>query len=89
MLQNNVAPNVGQKLSSNQWPIILGARLYTTFHGQRVLVVTSHQVQCIILTFEALLQKNVYLFLEQCIKSNNVWLHALMQTRMFIFVLIL
>jgi len=35
MLQNNVAP----KLSSNQWLIILGAGLYTTFHGERVLVV--------------------------------------------------
>jgi len=80
MLQNNVAPNVGQKLSSNQWPIILGAGLYTTFRGQRLLVVTNHQVQCNILIFEALLQKNVYLFLEQCRKSNNVWLHALMQS---------
>jgi len=41
---------------------------------------SSHQVQCNIPTFEALLQKNVYLFLERCRKSNNVWLHALMQS---------
>jgi len=27
MLQYNVAPHIGQKLSSNQWPIILGAGL--------------------------------------------------------------
>jgi len=39
MLQNNVASNIGQKFSSNQWPIILGAELYTTFCGERVLVV--------------------------------------------------
>jgi len=30
MLQNHVAPNIGQKLSSNQWPITFGAGLYTT-----------------------------------------------------------
>ena len=39
MLQNNVAPNIGQKLSNYQWPIILGAGLYTTCPGERVLVV--------------------------------------------------
>jgi len=39
MLQNNVAPNIGQKLSSNQWPIILGAGLYATCRDERVLVV--------------------------------------------------
>jgi len=38
MLQNNVAPNIGQKLSNYQWPIILGAGLYATFRGERVLV---------------------------------------------------
>jgi len=32
--------------------------------------VSSHQVQCNIPTIEALLQKNVYLFLERCRKSN-------------------
>ena len=30
--------------------------------------------------FEALLRKYTYLFLERCIKSNNVWLRALMQS---------
>jgi len=42
--------------------------------------VSSHQVQCNIPTFEALLRKNTYLFLETCIKSNNIWLRALMQS---------
>jgi len=39
--------------------------------------VSSHQVQCNIPTFEALLRKYKYLFLERCRKSNNVWLYAL------------
>jgi len=42
--------------------------------------VSSHQVQCYIPTFEALLRKYKYLFLERCRKSNNVWLRALMQS---------
>ena len=39
------------------WPIILDAELYTTCPGERVLVVITHQVQCNIPTFEALLRK--------------------------------
>ena len=42
--------------------------------------VSSHQVQCKIPTFVALLRKYAYLFLERCRKSNNVWLRALMQS---------
>ena len=42
--------------------------------------VSSHQVQCNIATFEALLRKYNYLFLERCRKSKNVWLCALMQS---------
>jgi len=42
--------------------------------------VSSHQVQCNIPTFEALLRKYKYLFLERCRKSNNMWLRALMQS---------
>jgi len=42
--------------------------------------ISTHQVQCNIPTFEALLRKYTYLFLERCRKSNNVWLHALMQS---------
>ena len=38
---------------------------------------SSHQVQCNIPTFEALLLKYKYLFLERCRKSNNLWLRAL------------
>jgi len=37
----------------------------------------AHQVQCNIPTFEALLGKNMYLFLERCRRSNNAWLLAL------------
>jgi len=42
--------------------------------------VSSHQVQCNITTFEALLRKYKHLFLERCRKSNNVWLRALIQS---------
>jgi len=42
--------------------------------------VGSHQVQCNIPTFKALLRKNTYRFLERCRKSNNIWLRALMQS---------
>jgi len=41
MLQNNVAPNIGRKFSSNQWPVIWGSGLYTTYRGERVLVVIA------------------------------------------------
>ena len=42
--------------------------------------VSSHQVQCNILTFEASQRKYKYLFLERCRKSNNICLRALMQS---------
>jgi len=42
--------------------------------------VSSHQVQCNIPTFEAVLRKNTYLFLERHRKFNNIWLRALMQS---------
>ena len=42
--------------------------------------VSSYQVQCNMLPFEALLQKYTYLFLERCRKSNNKWLRALTQS---------
>jgi len=42
--------------------------------------VSSHQVQCNIPTFEALLGKYTYLFLERCRKSNNICLSTLMQS---------
>ena len=47
------------------WPIILDAELHTTCPGERVFVVMTHQVQCNIHTIEALLRKNMYLFLER------------------------
>ena len=39
------------------WPIILDAELYTTCPEERVLVVMTHQVQCNIPAFEAVLIK--------------------------------
>ena len=64
------------------WPIFLDAEFHTTCPGERVLVVMTYQVQCtcVIPTLETLLRKNVYLFLERCRRSNNVWLPALMQS---------
>jgi len=62
------------------WPIILDAELHSTCLGERVSVVMTHQVQCNIPTFEALLRKNRYLFLERCRRSNDVWLLALTQS---------
>ena len=50
MLQNDVAPNIGQNLSSNQWPIILGAGLYTACRGERVLAVIRFNASFLPLT---------------------------------------
>ena len=71
------------------WPIILDAELYTTSPGERVLVVMTHQVQCNSPTFEALLRKNMHLFLERCRKSNNVMVACFDAVGLFIFVHIL
>ena len=60
--------------------IILDAELHTTCPGERVLVVMTHQVQCDIPAFQALLRKNMYLFRGRCKRSNNVWLPALTQS---------
>ena len=60
------------------WHIILVAELYTACPAERS--VSSHQVQCNIPTFEALLRKYKHLFLERCRKSNNIRLRALMQS---------
>jgi len=43
------------------WPIIWDAELYTTCPGERVLVVMTHQVQCNIPTFEAVLKQKYVL----------------------------
>jgi len=71
------------------WPIILDAGLYTTFPGERVLVVMTHQVQCNISTFEAVLRKHMHLFLERRRRSNNVMGACFDAVRLFIFFLIL
>ena len=65
-----------------------GAGLCTTCTGERVLVVMTHQVQCNIPTFEAVLRKNTNLFLERCRKSNNVMVSCFDAVRLFIFFLI-
>ena len=46
----------------------------------KIASIGSHQVQCNILTCEAILRTNVYLFLERCRKTNNIWLRALIQS---------
>jgi len=62
-------------LSNNQWLIILGAGLYTTFLGEQVLVGIRFNSY-----LEALLWKNIYHFLERCRNSNTVWFRAFMQS---------
>jgi len=49
MLQNIVAPYIGQKLSSNQWPVILGGGPYTTYRGERVLVLITFSATFLLL----------------------------------------
>jgi len=71
------------------WPIILDAGFYTTCRGERVLVAMTHQVQCNIPTFEAVLRKNMHLFLERCRRSNNVMVACFDAVRLFTFFLIL
>jgi len=71
------------------WPIILDAELYTTCPGKRELVVMTHQVQCHIPTFEAVLRKNMHLFLERCRRSNNALVACFAAVRLFIFFLII
>jgi len=71
------------------WPIILDAELYTPCPGERVLVLMTHQVQCNIPTFEAVIRKNMHLFLEICRRSNNVVVACFDAVRLFIFFLIL
>jgi len=71
------------------WPIILDAELYTTYPGERALVVMTHQVQCNIPTLEAVIRKNMHLFLERCGRSNNVMVACFAAVRLFIFFLIL
>jgi len=57
--------------------------------GERVLVIMTHQVQCNIPTFEAVLRKNMHLFLEICRRSTNVMAACFDAVRLFIFFLIL
>jgi len=49
----------------------------------------THQVQCNIPTFEAVLRKNMHLFLERCRRSNNVMVACFDTVRLFILFLIL
>jgi len=85
MLENYVAPDIGQKLSSSQRPIVLGAGLYITCRGERVLLVIIIRFNA---TFLLLRVKNCR-FLERCINCNNIWLRAFNAAILFIFVLML
>jgi len=71
------------------WPIILNVELYTTCPRKRVLIVMTHHVQYNIPTFEAVLRKNMHLFLERCRRSNNVTVACFDAVRLFILFLIL
>jgi len=89
MRHNNVGISESHARKDCVWPIIVDAELYTTCPGERVLVVMTHQVQCNIPTFEALLRKNMHLFLERCRRHNNVMVACFDAVRLFIFFLIL
>ena len=69
------------------WPIIL--ELYTTCPEERVLVIMTHQVQCNIPAFEAVLRKNMHLFLESCRRSNYGMAACFDAVRLFISFLII
>jgi len=60
------------------WPIYLVAELYTTFRGERVLLVVRFNVT--FLRLRPYSEKMCTSFLERCRKSNNLWLRALMQS---------
>jgi len=54
-----------------------------------VLVVVTHQVRFNIPTFEAVLRKNMHLFLEGCRRSHNVMVACFDAVRIVIIFLIL
>jgi len=89
MDQNYGGISESQACKDCVWPIILNAELYTTCPGERVLVVITHQVQCNISTFEAVIRKNIHLFLERCRRSTNVMFAYFDAVRLFIFFAIL
>ena len=75
------------------WPIILDAELYIAlykFPGERVLIVVTHQVQCKVPTFEAVLRKICTCFSKDAegliTEANGSCLDAV---KLFVFFLIL
>ena len=66
-----------------------GCRALYNLPWRASVIVMTHHVQCNIPTFEALLRKNVHLFLERYRRSNNVMVACFDAIRLFIFVLIL
>jgi len=74
-MQDNVASQIGQKLSSSQRPVSLDVGLYTTCRGDRVLVFIRFNAT--ILPLRPYCAQFVPLY-KRCRKSNNVWLRALM-----------
>jgi len=51
-----------------------------SYHFIATKICATHQVQCNIPTFEALVRKNIFLFLQRCRRSSNAWLPALTQS---------
>jgi len=89
MHQNYVGISESHACNDCVWPIILDAELYTICPGERVLVLMTHHVQCNILTFEAVIRKDMHMFLERCRRSTNVMVACFDAVRLFIFFLIL
>ena len=81
--------SVSHACNDCMWLIRLDAELYTTCPEERVLVVMTHQVQCSIPTFEAVIRKNMHMFLQRCRRSTNVKVACFDAVRLFIFFLIL
>ena len=65
-----------------------GCRALSNLPWRARSVVMTHQVQYNIPAFEAVLRKNMHLFLERC-RSNNVMVACFDAVRLFIFYLIL
>jgi len=86
MLLNNVAPNIGQKLSSNQWSTIFGAGLLYNLLWR--VSVSNYQTQHSYLWGLVVKKYVAYLVPERCRKSHNVWLRAL-ESVLFLFIFVL
>ena len=87
LLRSFCTPMYASQLWWNFWKSCMQRLRVAHNFGSRALYnlpwrarISSHQVQCNITPFEALLRKYTYLCLERCRKSNNIGLRALMQS---------